>query len=107
MNYTVNVELYDGRTLPMDATTAERVEELLDRVSDHFRGEVNFLMLSVADTRGGILILTSDQWVRRFKHSLGDILNACDLQLDAGPMRPSLYQELYMKDEQKKGRKHG
>lgn len=107
MNYTVNVELYDERTLPMDAVTAERAEMLLDRVSDHFRGEAMFLMLSVADTRGGILILTSDQWVRRFRHSLGDLLRACDLQLDAGPMRPSLYQELYMKDEKKKGRQRG
>lgn len=96
MNTTVNVRLYDGRYLPVDPETAERLDRLIMLAKKDQVSEVNKLLMTISAARRGHLDLTTDRWRDQFNASLGSLLRACDVTLGVGTEKLSLYDKLWV-----------
>lgn len=99
---TQEVELYDGRMIGLDPTTADRLDNLLGTAPDTAVEEVMKLCLSITGARAGWIELPSQQWVTRFNGSIGNLLRASELHLMTGSGGRSLYELRHMESKKQR-----
>ena len=92
----LEVELFDGRFIPVDPTTAERLDHFLGRLPEGAVNDANQMCLCITDARNGILDMPNERWRSHFSKMLGPLLHQSDLQLSVGLKSVTLYQEKYM-----------
>ena len=98
----VALELFDGRFLDFDPMTAERLDMLMNTCPKDMIPEVNRLLLSITQSRPGVVDVPNRRWYLQFTGSLGELLKDVDLKIGIGGGTVSLYSARYVKDEDQK-----
>lgn len=96
--------LTPGQSIDLDPESAERLDAFLMGIPPGIAEECHKFTMCITGADRGLFYMPPGIWERRFRDSIGRRLEAHDMRIAAGVATESLWQALYGKRREVRGR---